>query len=90
MTPFTDDDLKRLKEHLFEVHDDLDDDCREIAPREVNALLARLETAETLIKAWEEFSLEIHSRVRNTKKEFVLRMKKANATEAWRKSCGKE
>lgn len=79
---FTDDNLKTLKENMRLAFGDGS------TMRNLEALLHRLECAERALECWELFSLEIHSSLRDTKKEFMLRMDKANAMEAWRLSKG--
>ena len=65
MTPFTDDDLKRLKEHLMGDCWRSDEwaDARKLMP----ALLARLEAAEKLV-AWEWENGDYQQLLRNWRK----------------------
>lgn len=83
MPPFTDDDLKRLKEYVEtcianqEKDRGTADSILEVAPYEFRALLARLEAAENFHRLVME--------------NFRARMpqKLQDADEAWRKAAGK-
>lgn len=77
---FTDDDLKRLKALAMST-DDL--------YRNLEGIISRLEAAELCIKAYEGVRNQQSYAVRSTKDEFVARMKRSEALEAWRKACGR-
>lgn len=76
MTPFTDDDLKRLKEHVEAEQGE--DVCSCVEQPRVRALIGRLEAAEQVIRDIEASHGSVEFFVANT-----------NSLPAWRKAAGK-
>lgn len=81
---FTDDDLKRLKKYIANIHGQV---C--LSGKEMNALLARLETAEKVNEAWEALAVERSHAVGSIEGQFDARQLVANRIEASRKAAGK-
>lgn len=77
--PFTDDDLKRLKE-VSRIHGDCEGECllRPLSAKEVCDLIARLEAAEECVSIFESLLLDLSDGAEITN----------DAILAWRKAKG--